>query len=49
MEYEKVLKAEDHTSTKPKLSPEAAADVQNYMQKKIQQAETVNVNKLNEA
>lgn len=48
VEYEKVLKAEDHTSTKPKLSPEAAADVQNYMQKKIQQAETVNVSKLNE-
>ena len=39
VEYEKVLKAEDHTSSKPKLSPEAAADVRQAMQKQIEQSE----------
>lgn len=47
VEYEKVLKAEDHTSSKPKLSPEAAADVRQAMQKQIEQSEnSVSVDKL---
>lgn len=48
VEYEKVLKAEDHTSSKPKLSPEATADVRQAMQKQIEQSEnSVSVDKLN--
>lgn len=46
VEYEKVLKAEDHTSSKPKLSPEAAADVRQAMKKTIEQANTISVNEL---
>lgn len=45
-EFERVMQAEDHTAAKPKLSPEAAAEVQKAMQKKIDQATTVQVDEL---
>ncbi len=44
-ESEKVLQAEDHTSIK-KLSPEAAAEIQQAMQKKIDQAKTIGVDEM---
>lgn len=47
-ESEKVLQADDHTSIKPKpkLSPETAAEIQQAMQKKIDQAKTIGVDEM---
>lgn len=46
VEYDKVMKAEDHTETRPKISAELKNELIDKMQKKIDNAKTVKLDEL---